>query len=84
MREVQKVYHDMDMRRVSYEQREKELETIMDQEVMVTEVIESLGSQEMDHNIETLPDQPQAPSLQMEDTNEAIDAATTMCYSPSS
>ena len=58
MREVQKVYHDMDMRRVSYEQREKELETIMDQEVMVTEVIESLGSQEMDHNIETLPDQP--------------------------
>ena len=48
----------MDMRRVSYEQREKELETIMDQEVMVTEVIESLGSQEMDHNIETLPDQP--------------------------
>ena len=74
----------MDRRRVSYEQREKELETIMDTEVMVTEVIESLGSREIDHNIETLPDRPQAPSLQMEDTNEAIDATATMCYSPSS
>ena len=64
----------MDKRRVSYEQREKELEIIMDQDVMVTEVIEGIGSQAMDHNIETQPDRPNAPSLQMEDTNEAIDA----------
>jgi len=34
----------MDKRRVTHEQREKEPETIMDQEVMVTEVIESIGS----------------------------------------